>query len=240
MPVKPMLDDVELQHVQKVEAEDEQVLAQHGVPGLEGDFLQDLGRRVTRVTLVGVISGDEAPDQLKNLRLKFRNAEPVTFVSDIATATTVEKVLIEEFGIREVAGKPARFEFQLTLREFQPAPPPEEEAPPPPPLPPPPPTSVDTGTLRVEVTVTGEPDFDFSKVTVTLEGTKEDGTPLSQTLTNRTDNVWTEENMALGNFTVSAVVTEEPAMSGTAPAVVRAGQTTNAQITLQPGAIIAT
>src|SRR5262249_10436291 len=95
MPAKPMLDDVELQHVQKVEAEDEHVLAQHGVPALEGDFLQDLGRRVTRLTLIGVMSGDEAGEQLKNLRLKFRNAEPVTFVSDIATATTVDQVLIE-------------------------------------------------------------------------------------------------------------------------------------------------
>jgi hypothetical protein len=93
-----MLDDVELQHIQKVEAEDQQVLAQHGVPALEGDFLQDLGRRVTRLTLVGVMTGPEAGEQLKTLRLKFRNAEPVSFVSDIATATTVEKVLSARVG----------------------------------------------------------------------------------------------------------------------------------------------
>ncbi|MGZ5483342.1 MAG: DNA circularization N-terminal domain-containing protein, partial [Pyrinomonadaceae bacterium] len=80
----PMLDDVELKHVQKVEAEDEQVLAEHGVPALEGDFLQDLGRRVTRFTLIGVMTGTEAGEQLKTLRLKFRDAEPVSFVSDIA------------------------------------------------------------------------------------------------------------------------------------------------------------
>lgn len=235
-----MLDDIELQHVQKVEAEDEQVLAQHGVPALEGDFLQDLGRRVTRLTLTGVMTGPEAGEQLKTLRVKFRNAEPVTFVSDIATATTVDKVLIEEFGVRELAGKSARFEFQLTLREFKPPPAPEEEEPPPPP-PPPPPPSVETGTLVVTVTVEGNPGFDFSKVTVTVEGTKDDGTQLSPLpLTSRTDNVWTEQNMVLGNFTVRAVVTEEPAMSGIVQTAVRAGQTAQAQINLRPGAIIAT
>ena len=106
---RPMLDGVELEQVQKVEAEDEEVLAQHGVPALEGDFLQDLGRRVTRLTLTGVITGADSGDQLKTLREKFRSATPVPFVEDIAVATKVDKVLIEEFGVRELAGKPQRF-----------------------------------------------------------------------------------------------------------------------------------
>ena len=100
-----MLDGVELEQVQKVDAEDQEVLAQHGVPGLEGDFLQDLGRRVTRLSLTGVITGADSADQLKTLREKFRSATPVAFVEDIAVATKVDKVLIEEFGVREVAGK---------------------------------------------------------------------------------------------------------------------------------------
>ncbi|HEY0431696.1 MAG TPA: peptidoglycan-binding protein [Pyrinomonadaceae bacterium] len=238
MPVKPMLDDVELQHVQKVEAEDEQVLAQHGVPALEGDFLQDLGRRVTRFTLVGVMTGPEAGEKLKTLRLKFRKAEPVSFVSDIATATTVGKVLIEEFGVRELAGKPARFEYELTLREFLPPPPPEQEKPPPPP-PIPPVPAVDTGTLIVEVNVQGQPNFDFSKVTVTAEKKNDDGSRPSQNLNTREANVWTEDKMSLGQFTVNAVVNDPPAMSGSAPATVSAGQTAKVTITLRPGAVIA-
>ena len=240
MPAKPMLDDVELQHVQKVEAGDKQVLAQHGVPALDGDFLQDLERRVTRLTLNGVMIGTEAGEQLKTLRLKFRNAEPVSFVSDIATATTVDKVLIEEFGVRELAGKPARFEYQLTLSEFQAAPKPEEEEPPAPPPPPPPPPSVETGALTVEVVVEGDPNFDFSKVTLTVEGTKADGSTLSQSeLTNRVENVWTEEEWPPGQFTAKAVVTDPPPMSGTGSTVVRPGETAKVIITLRPGAIIA-
>jgi outer membrane protein OmpA-like peptidoglycan-associated protein len=233
-----MLDDVELQQVQKIEAEDEQVVAQFGVPALEGDFLQDLGRRVTRLNLTGVMSGAEAGESLKTLRKKFQQAKPILFVADIATATKVGKVLIEEFGVRELAGKPARFEYQLTLREFLPPPRPEQETPPPPP-PDPPLPPVETGTLIVEVIVEGQPNFDFGKVTLTAERTTEDGTNQSQNLSNRANNIWTEENMTLGQFTVKAVVTDPPPMSGTAQANVRAGETTRVTITLRPGAVIA-
>src|SRR6267378_2682652 len=127
---RPMLDGVELEQVQKVEAEDEEVLAQHGVPALEGDFLQDLGRRVTRLTLTGVITGADSGDQLKTLREKFRSATPVPFVEDIAVATKVDKVLIEEFGVRELAGKPARFDLELPLRAPVPPPKPPQDQPP--------------------------------------------------------------------------------------------------------------
>jgi len=51
-----MLDDVELQQVQTIESEDEAAVQQHSVPALEGDFLQDLGRRSTRVDLTGVLT----------------------------------------------------------------------------------------------------------------------------------------------------------------------------------------
>lgn len=210
MPAKPMLDDVELQQVQKVEAEDEEVLAQHGVPALEGDFLQDLGRRVTRFTLIGVMTGPEAGEKLKTLRLKFRNAEPVTFVADIATATAVGKVLIEEFGVRELAGKPERFEFELTLREFLPPPPADTESPPKTPSEPGPIEDpvVDKSALVVEVIVTDQPGFDFATVAVTVTGEQEDGTPFSRTLVNRNQNVWTEAGMPTGHYTVTASVKE--------------------------------
>ncbi len=233
-----MLDGVELEQVQRVDADDQEILAQHGVPGLEGDFLQDLGRRGTRLSLTGVITGADSADQLKTLREKFRAATPVPFVEDIAVATKVEKVLIEEFGVREVAGKPARFEFELTLREFLPPPKPAREEPPPPPPKPPDPV-VDTGTLIVEVIVEGQPNFDFSKVTVTAEKINEDGSRPSQILATRAANVWTEENMALGRFDVKAVVTEPPAMSGSAAATVSAGQRTQVRITLRPGVVVA-
>lgn len=236
--VKPMLGDIELELVQKIEVEEDQVLTEHSVPALEGDFLQRLERRATRVKLTGVMTGPEAGEALKTLREKFRQAEPVSFVADIATATKVDKVLIEEMGVRELAGKPERFEYELTLREFTPAPRTTIEDPPTPPPPPPPPPPKD-GKLIVEVIVEGQPNFDFNLVKVEVSGTKANGSILSPLpLTNRVANEWTEEIFPPGQYTASALV-NDPAMTGSAQATVQPGQTTRALIRLRPGAVIA-
>jgi len=239
MPVRPMLDDIELQHVQNIEVDGDQVLVQHGVPALEGDFLQRLGRRGARITLSGVLTGPDAGDRLKTLRDKFRAAEPVSFVADIATATRVDQVLIEEMGVRELAGKTERFEYAFTLREYTPPPPPEEE-PPEPEVPEPPAEEIDenVGTLIVEVDVEGEPEFDFSRVTVTVEGHQEDETFLARSSTNRSGNVWTEDEFPAGSYTVTAVAADDE-MSGAENAEVRPGETAQVTITLSAGTIVA-
>ena len=108
--------------------------------------------------------------------------------------------------------------------------PPQE---PPPPIPP---RLVDpvTATLIVEVIVEGEPDFDFSKVTVTMQGTRDEGnTPLDRTLTDRASNIWTENSFPPGHYTVKAVVTEPPPMSSSVNAVIQNGQTTQVTIALR-------
>src|SRR3974377_1134378 len=105
---RPVLDDLELSLVQKIDSDQDQELAETSVPGLDGDFLASEGRHATRFTLPGVITGDNAKDGLKKIREKFTIAEPVPFVADIATATKVDKVLIEEMGVRELAGRPDR------------------------------------------------------------------------------------------------------------------------------------
>jgi outer membrane protein OmpA-like peptidoglycan-associated protein len=234
-PAKPMLDGVELPQAQRIASEDEEVLAQHGVPALEGDFLQDLGRRAVRVSLTGVMTGAEAGEDLKGLREKFRAAQPVPFVSDIATATRVDKVLIEEMGVRELAGKPERFEYALALREY--TPPPAVEVVDPPDIPVPPLPQI--ARLVVTVLVENEPDFDFGRVTVRASGTDAEGVAVSRTLFNRTGNVWTEEDFPPGRYTVEAAVAEPDAMTGSAAVEVRPGETAEAAITLRRGARIA-
>lgn len=229
MPERPILDDLELPLVQQLDAAEHQARAQHAIPALEGDFLQPLGRTATRFTLEGVIANEDGTvaEHLKKLREKFRAAAPVNFVADIATATRVDKVLIEEMSVRELAGKTQRFEYAFALREFIPAPAPEIEPPPPPPPP------LKTG-LIVEVIVEGQPGFDFSKVTVTVEGQKDDGTTLNITLTNRANNIWTEEDFPAGNYTAKAEVTDPP-MSNAVTAKVLEGQKTKVTIVLRPG-----
>ncbi len=227
---RPILDDLELELVQDLSTAGDEVLTQHAVPALEGDFFQRLGRRATGISLQGVLTGTEVRAGLEKLREKFRAAAPVSFVADITTATRLEKVLIEELHVRELAGKPERFEYAFKLREFLAPPEPEEEEPPP--IPPEP--LPETATLAVEVIVDGEPNFDFSTVTVTVEGTQSDGATLpSRTLSDRRNNVWTEVDFPPGNYTAKAVVTEPPAMAGSEPVVVPAGGTGQATITLR-------
>jgi hypothetical protein len=117
-----MLGDVELSLVQTVQVDEDQVVRQHAVAGLEGDFLQRLGRRAHRIELRGVLIGGKVRPALEQLRVKYRAAQPVSFVADIATATKVHQVLIEELGVRELAGTPERYAYAFTLREYLAAP----------------------------------------------------------------------------------------------------------------------
>lgn len=213
--VRPMLDDIELQHVQKIEVDGDQVLVQHGVPALEGDFLQRLGRRGARIVLSGVLTGPYAGDGLKTLRDKFRAAEPVSFVADIATATRVDQVLIEEMGVREVAGKPERFEYAFTLREYTPGPAVSTERPSP--------TQDEQitadatdrqqetetqienrqGTLEVVVEVSDVSQTDFTRIQVQVAGQTEAGEPLNLLLTEQEHGVFRKTDMPAGEYTVT-------------------------------------
>lgn len=208
---RPMLGDIELEHVQKIEVDGDQVLIQHGVPALEGDFFQGLGRRATQISLTGVLTGPEAGEGLNTLRDKFRAAEPISFVADITTATRVDQVLIEEMGVRELAGRPERFEYAFTLREFIPAPEPEtadvqqvdeqtqEQASE---------TSsqqVDNiadgiGTLEVHVTI--EDGSDYSGIVVIVEGETSDGEAFSTRSEEQENGVYRFTNFPAGTYTV--------------------------------------
>lgn len=226
MPSRTLLDELELPLAQCIDVEDSQALVRHAVPGLDGDLLQRMGRRAARVAVTGVVTGPESRDGLERLRDKLRGTEPVDFVADIATATRVTRVLVEELDVRELAGRPERFEYAFLLREYNPPPPPQAEDPP---DDPPPPIDTETGTLSVEVIMEGEPDFDMSRVAVTAEGPAA-GPSTLRTLTTREGNRWTETGLPPGRYVVRGAVAAPP-MSAQAEADVRGGQT--AQVTLR-------
>lgn len=230
MTARTLLDDMELPQAQCVDVEEEHVLAGHAVPALEGDFLQRLQRRAARVSVTGVLSGEEARDGLGRLRERFRAAEPVDFVADLTTAVRVGRVLIEHLEVRELAGMPERFEYALALRELIAPPRPTSETPPPRERPPPP--AVDTGTLVVEVTVEGEPEFEMSRVTVTADVAGPGGGPTRRTLTERTANVWTLPEAPPGAV-VARAVSSADSLAGEATGTVSAGQTTRLSIVLR-------
>ncbi len=112
-----------VQHIRTLE---EQALSKQKIPGLDGAVYQNMGRCPTIFLIRGMLVGDTAVDDLTALRQKFQAHEPVSFVADIATETTVTQVLIDDLQVNELAGLLARFEYRLVLREYIPPPPPEQ------------------------------------------------------------------------------------------------------------------
>jgi hypothetical protein len=127
--MRPMLDDLELPLVQEISSYDRRTLAEHKPPGMSGNFLQNLGRRPTRTVLWGVAAGPDALSFTQKLDEKFRAAKPVPFTADILKDSEIELMLIEDLKIQQLAGKPERFGYLLTLREFIKPVEPEEAAP---------------------------------------------------------------------------------------------------------------
>jgi hypothetical protein len=214
-PIKPMLGDLELSLVQRIETIEEQVLVDHAVPGLAGSLIQRLNRNPTQVRLHGVITSDEAKEGLEKLREKFHAAEPLLFAADIMAATEVQQVLIADLEVEELAGKPDRFEYWFTLKEYIPPPPDETEA-----------MQIvndeaaseaasqnddrvehvtgQLGVIEVEVSLaSGERDFGIAEVEV--EGTTDDGEPFSAVISEHVEGLFRLEDVPAGQYTVRAI-----------------------------------
>jgi len=113
-----MLDDIELPQVQEIAAYDRRMLAEHKPPGMDGSLLQNLGRRPGHLTLWGVKTGLDALEFVETLELKYRAGQAVPFVADIIADAEIEQVVIDDLQWQELAGKPERYSYVLTLREF--------------------------------------------------------------------------------------------------------------------------
>jgi len=115
--MRPMLDDLELLQVQEITTLDRRAVAEHKPPGLDGSVLQNLGRRPTRLTLWGVATGPEALKFIEQLNDKYRAGQPLAFTADIVADAEIEKMIIDDLQTQDLAGKPERFAYALTLRE---------------------------------------------------------------------------------------------------------------------------
>lgn len=115
---RPILDDLELTQVQEVATLDHRVLPELKPPGMDGSVLQNLGRRPTRLVLWGVATGPEARTFIEKLDGKFRAAKPVPFATDIIADAKIDQMLIADVRFQELAGRPQRFSYIVTLNEF--------------------------------------------------------------------------------------------------------------------------
>lgn len=115
--MKPMLDQLELPQVQEITTLERRTLAEHKPPKMSGSVLQNLGRRPTRLTLWGVANGPEAQNFIDQLETKFRDGNPLPFTADIIAEAAIDRMVIEDLRVQELAGKPQRFAYVMTLRE---------------------------------------------------------------------------------------------------------------------------
>ncbi|MEM6796452.1 MAG: hypothetical protein AAF725_20945 [Acidobacteriota bacterium] len=130
-----MIDELELPQVQEIGTYESRALAEMKPPHMEGSFFQDLGRRPFRIALWGVATGASAKEFIGALDEKFRAAEPVTFTADIAQSAEIERLVIRDLRLEELAGRPDRLAYGLTLEEYlEPAEPASAEPPGPGPL----------------------------------------------------------------------------------------------------------
>lgn len=127
MKVKPVLGDWEVPHIEVIRTMERRSFAELPVPGRAGSLFQDLNTEPTRVVISGSLFGDENRDAfLEELRGKFSVGEPVTFVADIVTATSVQYVIIETLRMEESGVKPDQIDYHIVLRESPPPPPPSD------------------------------------------------------------------------------------------------------------------
>jgi len=114
-----MLDDLELPQVQEAALAERRELVEHRPAELDGGVLQDLGRRPSRFTVSGVAAGPGAAEFLEKLNAKFRDARPVAFNADVGAGAAIDRVMVADLRVEEVAGKPGRWRYLLSLAEHQ-------------------------------------------------------------------------------------------------------------------------
>lgn len=115
--MKPMLDQLELPQVQEITTLERRALAEHKPPQMSGSLLQNLGRRPTRLALWGVVTGPEAQSIVDELETKFRDGNPLPFTADITAEAAIDRIVIDDLRVQELAGKPQRYAYVMTLRE---------------------------------------------------------------------------------------------------------------------------
>jgi hypothetical protein len=119
MKIKPMLGSFALDGIEYIESSESRALVEHRVPGLAGDYFQDMGSVPNTIIVGGTKSGDEARDDFLNgVREIFNKGEQTTFVADINTATDITEVVIEDLEVAEIGGAPDNFRYVIKLRKY--------------------------------------------------------------------------------------------------------------------------
>jgi hypothetical protein len=124
MKIKPMIGEYEVPGLERIGARERRRLREIPVPGLGGSYHQDLGAHPLSLRLEGSLQGDDNRDGfLEKVREMFNAGDPIDFVADIVTATSIEKMIVSGLEVEESAEAPDTFRYALTLLQYTEPPP---------------------------------------------------------------------------------------------------------------------
>jgi hypothetical protein len=126
MSAVPLLGDVTLPFVQRIEHLLDGGFERVRVAGLAGELVQRPSRPSHVVYLAGLIAGQTAKDDLAKLQSAAAAGADMTFAADITTALELQKVVVTWFRAVELAGEPNRWSYEMVLVESPPLPPPAQ------------------------------------------------------------------------------------------------------------------
>jgi len=122
----PLLGEVALTAVQRMEQMLETGFASQNVIGLPGQVQQHLGRASHVIRIQGTLQGEHYTDDLAALQTAAADAAPLTFAADIVTALDLNQVVIARFHVVESAGEFQQARYDFVLREDPPLPEPAQ------------------------------------------------------------------------------------------------------------------
>lgn len=122
----PLLGDIPLQYIQRLEHRLDGGYTQTRIPGLAGELQQNIGRLSHQIFISGSLFGSEAVTQLETLQQTAGNGEELTFAANIVSALELQKVVISQFRVVESAAQANSWQYEIVLRESPPLPPPAQ------------------------------------------------------------------------------------------------------------------
>lgn len=111
------LGKISLPGAQNLYTEEARTLVEQRVPEQQGSVFQDMGREPINLVLEGLLLGEQAFEQMEQLRQAQAKASPLPFAADIVIGSELTDVVIESFEARQVAGYANRIRFSMRLRE---------------------------------------------------------------------------------------------------------------------------
>jgi len=118
------LAGVVLDKLVSIEATEQARFVRHAVPGLNGEYVQDLGRPGVCICIRGIFYGDTASDDLKTLRGHLLDRTPVDFLCELTGQGYFTQVVVDGLSVAQRAGQPDEFDFACVVTEYVPPPPP--------------------------------------------------------------------------------------------------------------------